>query len=209
VERNAWGGNLGAPDVVHGKDLPRGGFSKGLLGWDGTNLQTGCPGQARGELACARADPILFLGPTFGDGRADFQPGRHALAPHGREVGASPERDALRRDEDVQRPSTVPPHGRDVVHVEGVQVGSFLTIHLYANQELVHGAGSLTILEGFVFHHVAPMAGRVPDGNQHGDIAPGGFGEGLVTPWSPIHGVVGVLEKVGGKFASQEIGGGH
>src|SRR3712207_8261525 len=49
----------------------------------------------------------------------------------------------------------------------------------------------------FRSHHVAPVAGGVADGDQHGDGAPLGLPEGLVAPRPPVDRVLRVLQQVG------------
>ena len=62
------------------------------------------------------------------------------------------------------------------------------------------------VLEGLALHHVAPMARRVADGEEHGAVLGAGPGEGVFPPRVPVHGVVGVLEEVGAGGSGEPVG---
>src|SRR5262249_10516579 len=71
------------------------------------------------------------------------------------------------------------------------------------------------ILEAFVRHDVAPVAGGVADRKQDRFVAVPGLGERIRPPRPPVDGVVFVLQKVWAAFAREPIftkplsGGGH
>lgn len=52
---------------------------------------------------------------------------------------------------------------------------------------------------------MAPMAGRVADGNEHGNISAFRFSEGLRPPRPPIDGIVSVLAEVRAGFVREAI----
>ena len=52
---------------------------------------------------------------------------------------------------------------------------------------------------------MAPMAGRVADGNEHGNISAFRFSEGLRPPLPPIDGIVSVLAEVRAGFVREAI----
>ena len=91
---------------------------------------------------------------------------RHALARLGREVGAAVERDALGVEEDGERPAALAGHPLDGLHVDVVDVGALLAVDLDRDEPLVHVGGGVLVLEGLALHHVAPVAGGVPDREQ-------------------------------------------
>jgi hypothetical protein len=72
---------------------------------------------------------------------------------------------------------------------------------------LVHQAGHLRILEGFVLHHVAPVTGGVADRQEDRLILLFGDSESLLPPRIPIHGVVGVLQQVGALLVLKTVQG--
>jgi hypothetical protein len=85
-------------------------------------------------------------------------------------------------------------HGLHRVHVDRVHVRALFPVDLDVHEALVHQLRGLGILERLVCHHVAPVARRVPDGEEHGLVLGAGELEGLLTPLVPVDGVVRVLE---------------
>ncbi len=100
-----------------------------------------------------------------------WRPRGHAVARLGREVGAAVEGDLLRRQEHVQRPAAASGHALHRLHVERVDVGALLAVDLHAHELLVHHGGGGGVLEGLALHHVAPVAGRVADRDEHRHVA--------------------------------------
>ena len=66
--------------------------------------------------------------------------------------------------------------------------------------------GNRLVLEGLVGHHVAPVAGGVTDAEEEGFLLRTGPGKGLLAPWPPVHGVVGVLAQVGRGLGGEAVG---
>ena len=99
-----------------------------------------------------------------------FRSGGEAGAPVavvGREVGAGEERLLLGRQEHGHRPAAlalVQRQGRG--HVDVVEVGPLLAVHLDAHEVRVHERRDVLVLEGLALHDVAPVAGRVADAEQ-------------------------------------------
>src|SRR5262244_1855154 len=54
-------------------------------------------------------------------------------------------------------------------------------------------------------HDMAPVAGRVTDGQQHGDIPLARFVECFVAPLPPVHRVVSVLQQIRARRTPQPI----
>ncbi len=122
-----------------------------------------------------------------------------------RDVGAGKEGLALGRHEDGQGPAAAARHDLADAHVDPVHVGPLLAVDLDADEGLVHEPGHLGILEGLVGHDVAPVARGVPDGEEDRLVFRPGTLKGLVGPGVPVHGVVGVLEKIGALFADEPV----
>jgi sulfur transfer protein SufE len=57
--------------------------------------------------------------------------------------------------------------------------------------------------------HVAPVARRVSDREEDGNLAFGGKSKGLVRPGPPVHGVLGVLEQVWAGRRSEAVAARH
>ena len=65
--------------------------------------------------------------------------------------------------------------------------------------------GGRFILEAFVRHHVAPMAGGVPDRQQDRFARPFCLGECFRSPRPPMDGIFLVLEKIGARLVLQAV----
>jgi hypothetical protein len=90
-------------------------------------------------------------------------------------------------------------------HVEAVDVGSLLAVDLDAHEALVHEACGLVVLERLVLHDVAPVAGRIPDGQEDRLVLLARALERLLTPRVPVDGVVGVLKEVRTGFGGEAV----
>ncbi len=122
---------------------------------------------------------------------------RHAVPRLRREVGAAPERPAVRRQEDRHRPAAAAGQRHHRVHVDGVDVGPLLAVDLHAHVQPVHQLRDGLVRERLVLHHVAPVAGAVADREQDRHVPLARGRERLVAPRVPVDGVRGVLEEVG------------
>ena len=120
-------------------------------------------------------------------------------------VGAAEERLLVRRHEHRHRPAALPGHGLGRGHVDRVDVGPLLPVHLDRDHVLVEQRRRLGVLERLVGHHVTPVTGGVAHREQDGDVAFGGLGEGLVAPRPPVHRVVRMLEQVGTRRILQPV----
>ena len=76
--------------------------------------------------------------------------------------------------------------------------GPFLAVYLHVDEKLVHhGRGRRRSLKRFMRHDVAPVAGRVADGQEDGLVLAAGLGERFLAPWMPLDRVARVLQQVG------------
>ena len=123
-----------------------------------------------------------------------------------REIGAPEKRGAVGRDPHVQRPSAVDPHGLDRAHIDRIHIGPRFPVDLDGDEIRVQVFRGFGIIEGFLLHDMAPMAGGVPDAHQDRDAPAPSCGEGLISPWIPVDRVVGVLLQVGAGFEKKAIG---
>ena len=112
------------------------------------------------------------------------------------EVGTAEERLLVRGHEHGHRPAALAGQGLGRGHVDRIDVGPLLPVHLDRDHVLVEQRRRGRVLERLVRHHVAPVAGGVADGQHDGQVAPGGFGEGRLAPGPPVHWVVRVLQQV-------------
>ena len=191
--------------VVLGPQGPVRGI-EGLGPGNGLGLQTPAAGHCLRQPLGLGGGVVAVLPPVLVDGPADVAEGRHAVPRLVREVGAAVERLALGGHEDGQRPAPVAGHGLHGVHVDPVDVGPLLAVDLHVDEQTVHQVRGVVVLEGLVGHDVAPVAGRVPDGDQHRPVLLTGPGEGLVPPRVPVDRVVGVLAQVRAGLGSEAVG---
>ena len=204
-------GNLGArPKPPHSSSCwdrrARYAASSGLGPGNGVGLETPAAGDGLGQPLGLGGGVVAVLPPVLVDGPADVAEGRHAVAGLVREVGPAVERLALGGHEDGERPPTVAGHGLHGVHVDPVDIGPLLAVDLHVDEQPVHQVRGVVVLEGLVGHDVAPVAGRVPDGDQHRPVLVTGPGEGLVPPRVPVDRVVGVLAQVRAGLVSEAVG---
>lgn len=96
----------------------------------------------------------------------------------------------------IEWPSASAGHDLTSVHVYHVDVWSFLPIHFDAYQMVVHDFGGFKVLETFVLHHVAPMAGAVADAHQDQFVFRFCTLPSVIAPFFPSHGVVCMLKQV-------------
>ena len=163
-------------------------------------------GQRLGDDPRARHHLVPAGGPRRRHAREHLREGRHPVHPARREVGAAEERLSRRRREDGHRPPARARHRLRRRHVDGVDVGPLLPVHLDAHEVLVHERGRRGVLERLVRHDVAPVAGGVPDGDQHRHVPRRRFLERRVTPLDPVHRVVGVLLQVRARRGGEAVG---
>jgi len=112
-------------------------------------------------------------------------------------VGDGIKRFEIRSQPEVHGPAAATGHDLQSSHVTVVEVGSFFAVEFDTNEKVVEEGGGVGVLEGFVSHDVAPMAGGVADGEEDGFVGGMGCSDGFVTPRPPVHGIVSVLAEVG------------
>ena len=155
--------------------------------------------QKLGELAARLGDVVPILDPDFMDPADERAKGLR------RDVGPPEEGFKLGSQEHGHGPTAAPGEGQQRRHVDSVHVGTFFPIHLDVDEVPVHQVRDAGVLEHLPLHHVAPVAGRVADGEEDGTVLLAGQAERLLAPWVPIHRVVGVLQKVGALFLDQPV----
>ena len=70
----------------------------------------------------------------------------------------------------------------------------------------IHDRGGLLVLERLVLHDVAPVAGRVADGEKNRFVFAARLGESFLAPGIPIDRVMGVLEKIRRLLVREAVG---
>src|SRR5438093_8843131 len=122
------------------------------------------------------------------------------------EIGSPVKRLSVRGKPNAHRPAPTAGHHLNGRHVDAIHVRPLLAVHFDRNVVLVQVAGDLLVLEGLLFHHMAPVASRITDGEKYRATEPLRGVERLVTPWIPVDGIVRVLEEVGARLEEESIG---
>ena len=119
---------------------------------------------------------------------------RAAVAVARREISAGEEGPKVRGEKHAHRPAAVLGEELHRLHVDAVHVRPLLAVDLDADEALVEEARDLEIVERLLLHHVAPVAGRVADGEKHRLVrAPRGL-ECLLAPRAKVDRIVRVLQ---------------
>ncbi len=133
------------------------------------------PSPESAEAFSARAAEIRC--DSLGDPRLVLRPGlRHRrdqldeLGPG--EVRAAVEGLAVGGHEHGHRPAALAGHRLGGRHVDGVDVRPLLAVHLDRDDAAVDHLRHRRVLERLMRHHVAPVARRVPDRQQHRHVPP-------------------------------------
>ena len=194
---SADGGNFGAPPnpplAVSSSPSTAG---DGVVAQRGLHLGSaaGQPGRHRPQLADDLVGGLLDLVAPVLPGVADG--GEQLQEVRLRVVGAAEERPAVGGQETRHRPAALPGQRDGGVHVDRVDVGPLLAVHLDAHEPGVHRGRDLVVLERLVGHHMAPVAGGVADRQQDRHVPLGRLGQRLGRPLPPVHRVVGVLAQI-------------
>ncbi len=164
-------------------------------------------GQPPGDLLGRGGDFVRLQGPERPHALAEIDQAHASETRALGQVGGGEERLALRGHANAERPAAAAARHLAGRHVNGIDVGPLLPVHLDADEGRVQMAGRLLVLEGFLLHHVAPVAGGIPDGEKDRLVLGFGRGEALLVPGRPVHGVVGMLEEIGVFFVYEAVGG--
>ena len=90
-------------------------------------------------------------------------------------------------------------------HVNLIDIGALLAIDLDADEQFIHQRGDRIVFETFMRHHMAPMAGRVTNGEEHRLFRAARFIEGVGTPFPPRDGIVLMLQQIGARGFGQAV----
>ena len=169
---NADGGNFGAPPnppcaVSSSRRTAATAWSQsaGSTCGPATGQSGSHRAQFAGDLVGRLLDLAAAIAPGLGDRRKQLQKAGFRI------VGAAEERPAVGRQETRHGPAALPGERDGGVHVDRVDVGPLLAIHLDAHEPGVHRRGDLVVFERLVRHHVTPVAGGVADRQQDRHVA--------------------------------------
>ena len=162
----------------------------------------------RGRHLLGRLDERAApLAPHLRDPRDELAHPRRSEPGLLREIGPGEERAPVRGQDHGQGPAARAGQELADGHVDLVHVGPLLAVDLDADERLVQELGDLWVLERLAGHHVAPVAGRVPDGEEDRAVERLRPLEGLVAPGIPVDGLAGVGEQVRALLVDQPVRG--
>ncbi|OQB35206.1 MAG: hypothetical protein BWY09_02395 [Candidatus Hydrogenedentes bacterium ADurb.Bin179] len=130
---------------------------------------------------------------------------RHAVPAKGRKIGAAVKGLQVWRQENTQRPSPVSRHRGHGIHIDIIQVGTFLPVHLDVDKMVVHKGSEHFILKGLPLHDMTPVTGRITDGKKNRLVLIPGQCKRLFIPRMPVHGIAGMLQEVGTGFTGKAV----
>ncbi len=160
-----------------------------------------------GRQAPGLIDHALALRPVrVGDGVQHLLETRHPIARLLGVIRAAVKGLAFGRQPDAHGPAALAGHRLHGLHINRIQVGPLLAIHLDVDKEVVHQGGSFGVLKRFVLHNVAPVAGAVANREKDRLVLGARPRQRLLAPGVPVHRIVGVLEQVGRRLVDQPVG---
>ena len=130
----------------------------------------------------------------FGDCGQNPREPRAAITVLRGEVGPAIEGFLRRREEQREGPAPLAAKHLHDALVNVVQVRTLFTVHFDAHEVLVHQCRDALVLEGLVFHHMAPVTGRIANRQQDWLVFSPCFRECFRPPRKPVHRVMRVLE---------------
>ncbi len=145
------------------------------------------------------------IAPRSGDRIEHIREGREPSPTRCREVRAAIERPAVRCQEDAHGPAALAGERLDGSHVDRVEIGTFLAVHLDRNEACVELRGRRSVFERLALHDVAPVARGVPDREEHRQVMLTCAPERLRSPRIPVDRVVRVLQQVRAGLPCQPV----
>jgi len=159
-----------------------------------------------GNLYGLCEDSLFIVRPGFRDAIEHREKSRTPEGIVRREVGAADKGLEVRREPHAHRPAASARGGLHEGHINAVHVGAFLAVHLDVHEMVVHEGSDFRVFKGFALHHMAPVAGRVADGEEDRLVFRAGLCERLFAPRIPVHRIVGVLEEIRRFFFREPVG---
>ena len=160
----------------------------------GGNVREG--GDPLGDAPSTRLHFLAACAPDLGQPLQHGPESCAAAAVLGRKVGAAEERATVRCEPGAERPAAVSAHELHGRHVDIIEVGTLLPVDLDGDELVVEVRGDRLILERLAFHDVAPVAGRIADGEEDRLVLAPRLRKRLLPPRMPVDRVIRVLAQV-------------
>ena len=179
----------------------------GLAPGDAADQGDGGLFEAFGDGLDVLIDPVPLGFIEVGDSRQNIAKSRLAVARRGGKIGATPKGLALRSQKHSHRPAAAGAGGDQGLHINGVDVRPFFPVHFDVDEQLVHDRGGFRRFKTFVGHDMAPVTGRITDGQQDRFIFRPCFLQRPFSPGQPMDRVVFMLQQIGTGFLMEFVGG--
>ena len=190
--------------IEHIADLPRGGVK---LAHADRHLARGprLLGEPRQQRHAVLLDPAGFVAEQPRHLAQHIDKGRAAETALFRKIRAAPHRLAGGGEKHRHRPAALLAQQMQRAHVNLVDVGPFLAVHLDVDEQFVHHPRRRFVLERLVRHHMAPVAGGVANREQNRLAGFFRFIERPRAPLPPVDRIVLVLQQIRRRGAGQAI----
>jgi hypothetical protein len=141
----------------------------------------------------------------IGDDTEYLRETRHPFFILWRKIRSGVKGNEIWSQEDGHGPSPRTRHYLNSIHINFVEIWTFLAVDLDIDEAIIHDLSDSLILKGLLFHDMAPVARGITDAEENGLILSFGPAEGLLSPGMPIHRVMRVLQEVGACLMNQTI----
>ena len=164
--------------------------------WRLSGQQFSCPlGYASGVIFNSLPLLPIELINALHDGQESSCGATVAVA--GRPIRAAKERLGLGRQKHGQRPATAASaNGQQGVHIDLIDIRSLLAVDFDAEEMFVEEASDFGVQEGFAFHHMAPVATGVTDGEKDWLVEFLRLGQRFFVPRMPVDRIVGMHQQI-------------
>src|SRR4051794_22332220 len=105
----------------------------------------------------------MVLFPSRSDSLQNFSKRRLPVTIFGRKISSADKWLEIRREPNAHRPAATARRRLHESHVNAIDVRALFAIDFDVHEIPIHDRGGFFVLERFVSHDVAPMAGRVTD----------------------------------------------
>ena len=152
--------------------------------------------QRGNDLRPLLRDLFVILFPSSRDPFEHFAERRLPVSILRRKIGSANERFQFWRQPNTHRPTAAAGRGLDEGHVNAIDIRPLLAIDFDVYELAIHDRRHLLAFERLVRHDVAPVAGRIADGEKDRFVFAARLGKCFLAPRKPIDRIVRVLQKI-------------
>ena len=115
------------------------------------------------QLVGLRFQDVALIPIGLMNGLHDLHKRRQAVPRRRRIIGAAIKGTSIRQQENRHRPAAALDKGLHRLHINIIDIGTFLAVDLDIDKEFVHHSGGGRIFKALMRHHMTPMACAVAD----------------------------------------------